>query len=343
MGGVAGARLEQDVDRGFGFVGRPGLLDRGRVEEAERGEGDVGLEDPVHDHRGEELDRRGDVGELPGDVEVEERLPLGEVDRRVAVGVGTVHGGEVRDRGSGEAVEQEREPAAGLLVLEGAGQEDRDVDLVDEQRRVEWVGHLRRVVALGTGLGGDVDVLATEQLVVGAGRVAGVDAGLLPALAVGLGLLADVLGPRSGEADVEDPAGGQGAPDGVVDDRQRSDRGQRRRVGRGDEQLGDSRVGEPDHADVVVLDPGLGRDGLDDVVAVGELERLEEVVGPAGAPRAPDVHRDDGVAHGERHHRRGLGRCVAGEGRDGAQSGRVVADDRSEGLRVLLEQVGARP
>ena len=121
--------------------------------------------------------------------------------------------------------------AAGLLVLERTGLEHRHVDLVDEQRRVQRIRDLGWVVAIGLRLGGRVDVLASVALVLLAGGVAAVDSGLLPALSVRLGLLADLLGPRQGEPGVEDATGSECAPDGVVEHRQRGDGRQRGWIG----------------------------------------------------------------------------------------------------------------
>ena len=83
---------------------------------------------------------------------------------------------------------------------------------------------------------------------------------------------------------------------GVVDHRQRRDRGQARRPRRGDEQLADAAVGDADHADLAARRPRLPRDGLDHVVAVEPLERLEEVERPARAAGAAHVDVDDRVA-----------------------------------------------
>ena len=80
---------------------------------------------------------------------------------------------------------------------------------------------------------------------------------------------------------------------GVVDHRQRRDRGQARRPRRADEELADPAVGDPHHPDLVVQDPGLAGDRLDHVVAVEALERLEEVEGAARAAGAAHVDVDD--------------------------------------------------
>ena len=61
-------------------------------------------------------------------------------------------------------------------------------------------------------------------------------------------------------------------------------------AGAGDEKLGDAGERETSHADLVVLDPGLAGDDLDDVVAVEELEGLEVVVSAAAAARAAHVY-----------------------------------------------------
>ncbi len=82
-----------------------------------------------------------------------------------------------------------------------------------------------------------------------------------------------------------------------------------RRLGGGHVELGDARVREADHADLVALDPRLAGDGLDDVVAVGLLGRVEHVEHAAGAAGAAHVDADGGVAAEQLgDHRAGLGR-----------------------------------
>ena len=96
------------------------------------------------------------------------------------------------------------EAAAGLFVLEGAGQEHGHVDVLGEQRRVVPVAELLGVVIEAEGQLGHVDVLAAQLLVLLTDRVALVDESLLPTLAVGLGLGQDLIGPGEGESLVEE-------------------------------------------------------------------------------------------------------------------------------------------
>ena len=93
----------------------------------------------------------------------------------------------------------------------------------------------------------------------------------------GVGVVLAVLRPRNRETGVEDAPGRQRATDRVVDHRQWSDRGEMRRSELRDEQLGDRRVGQADHADLVVRDPRLRRDRLDRVVPVGRLQLFKVV------------------------------------------------------------------
>ena len=65
-------------------------------------------------------------------------------------------------------------------------------------------------------------------------------------------------------------------------------------------------VRDPDHADLAVRDPRLRGDGLDHVVAVERLERLEVVERAARAPGAAEVHADGRVSEDLRDARRRL-------------------------------------
>lgn len=97
-------------------------------------------------------------------------------------------------------------------------------------------------------------------------------------------------------------------------------------LGRRDEQLGDAGIAEPYHADLVVFDPRLGGDGLDHVVAIGELQRLEEVERSAGTTRSTDVDGHHGVAHGQRDEGAGLRRILPHAGHDDARAQRVCVE-----------------
>ncbi len=143
-----------------------------------------------------------------------------------------------------------------------------------------------------TGLRDDVHLLRVQELVLLADGVSAVHPRLLPALAVGAGAVEHLLRPLEGEAVVDDAAGGERRVH-ARDHGKRRDGREARRPGAGHEELADPRVRNARHADLVVLHPGLRRDGLDEVVAVQHLERLEEVVGASRAARAAHVH-----AHG---------------------------------------------
>ena len=199
----------------------------------------------------------------------------------------------------GELVGEVGAVAAGLLVGPLAGEEDRHVDLVDEGDRRERVGDLRAVVAVALDLAEQVDSLGVQVLVGGADRVAVLDPLIGPGLAAGRRggqrVVDAVLGPGEGEAGVEDAARVERRL-GVVDHRERGDRGEAGRPGGADEELADPAVGDARHRHLVVEDPGLAGDRLDRVVAVEALERLEVVEGAARAAGAAHVDVDDGEA-----------------------------------------------
>ena len=100
------------------------------------------------------------------------------------------------------------------------------------------------------------------------------------------------------------------------------------------EELRDPRIRDPDHADLAVRDPGLRGDGLDDVVAVGRLERLEELERTARTTCPADVHThcreaQRGGDQRARLRRRRIGGRVAG-----------VLDNRR--VRTLVGGTGQR-
>ena len=234
--------------------------------------------------RREGADEGWDVRDRVGDVEVEEGLPLREDLGREAVGVQPVVEGEAGDRSPIEAVEEVGEGRPGLLVLPRRREEHGGVDLAGEATDVERSGDVIGVVRVVEGLLHDIDVLEPEPLVVGAGGVALVDELAHPGGAGRFGVGEHLVGPGHREPGVEQTAGPEHARARVAEHRQGGDGAEARRSGLRHEQLGEPGVGEADHADPVVLRPVLGRHGLDHVVAVEHLHRLEEVVGPAGAP-----------------------------------------------------------
>ena len=83
----------------------------------------------------------------------------------------------------------------------------------------------------------------------------------------------------------------------LVDHGEGRDRGQARRASLAGEELADAAVGDAHHPDLVVGDPRLPGDRLDDVVAVEVLQRLEEVERAARAARAAHVDVDDRESH----------------------------------------------
>ncbi len=225
--------------------------------------------------------------------------------------------------GAGEPIEHVGEVPAGLLVLPGAGQEHRHLDVGEQRSDVGLVGDVA-VVRVVTDLRFQPRVLQPQQLVLAARLVTVVDQRLRPLLAERGGLDVALLRPLEGEAVVEDAARVQRVQRRGVDDAERCDRQQARRLGGGDVQLADPRVGDSDHPDLVALHPRLGGDRLDGVVAVGGLDRLEVVERPAAAPAAAHVHADPGVAErGDEG-----GEPDAGAGRVARVVGGVLDDGR---------------
>ena len=248
--------------------------------------------------------------------------------------------------------------AAGLLVLPGAGQEHRGGDAVDEGDGGQRVAEFGRVVGVVADLGDEVGVLQAQLLVRLALGVAAVDAALLPALPVGAGLVDAGLGPLDREAGVQQAAGVQRGAERVVEHAERSDGGQARGNGGGDEQLADAGVRDAHHADLVVECPRLGGDRFDDVVAVEALHRLEEAERAAAAAGATHVHAHVGEAEGGVDlgevgaagvarlvaavlDDRGVRALVGGAGQDdvGAERGAVTGGDVAE---AALGQFGLR-
>ncbi len=121
----------------------------------------------------------------------------------------------------------------------------------------------------------------------------------------------------------------------------------------GHEQLGDARIGQSRHAHLVALDPVLRRHRLDHVVAVEQLQRLEEVVGAAGTAGSAHVHAHRGVAHQGRDQCAGIRRRIAQHRQGAAQRG-VVANGltgsggivagviHDRGVRSLFRRTGQR-
>ena len=203
-----------------------------------------------------------------------------------------------------EVLQALHEVGTGLFVLEGADEEGRHLDPLDPLARSAIFKQLRGPVRVL--LDQRVEVLGLQsQLLVG--RALGVvvrafrirqDAGVGLRALFGSrpGVLRPLGDPAEGEALVEDPARIARARVDVVGHRQRCDGGQARRLGSGGEQLTDAGEGDPSHADLAALDPVLGGDGLDGVVAVIGGRQAEQVERATGAARTAHLHRDDRVA-----------------------------------------------
>ena len=229
--------------------------------------------------------------------------------------------------GAGEVLREIGAVTAGLLIGPLAGEVRRHVDLVHERDRRQRVGDGRAVMGIRSDLAEQVGRLTVQHLVALAGLIAGLDLLERPRLAAGgrggLGVVLALLAPRDREAGVEDPARVQRRR-GVVDRRQRRDRVKVRRVGRGDEQLADRAVGDSQHPDLVVEHPRLMRHGLDHVIAIEALERLEVVKRAARASGPAHVDVDDG----EPEQVRDLADAALGTGRVGVSITRVLDQRR---------------
>ena len=265
---------------------------------------DVGLREAhrllVDDRRGRARDRRLHDRRFAGDVQLEEVVPAVERVRIERVDVRAVGEREPLPVRAGELADELGAVPPGLLVLPLAGHEDGHVDLVDERDGVERIRDRGVVVGVRLDLRRQVGGLAVERLVGGARRVAALDplvgVGLPAVRSGGLRLVLALLGPVDGEAGVEDAARVERRRRGV-EDRERRDGRERRRLERSGEELADPAVGDAHHPDLVVLHPRLAGDRLDDVVAVEALQRLEEVEGAARATGAAHVDVDDREAH----------------------------------------------
>jgi len=186
-----------------------------------------------------------------------------------------------------------------------------------------------------------------KALIGQAGLVAGGDLGRRPgltALRCRLGVDDTLLDPALGEAVVVDAARIPGREE-VVGRAQGGDGGQVRGIGSGDGELGEPRVRNTHQTDLVVQHPGLGPDGLDDVVTVVVRGVAEKIEGAARTPRATHLDADAGEAEQGREERaddgggvrqqriirRGLALLGVNEavGRSRAVPG--VLDDRGEG------------
>ena len=107
-----------------------------------------------------------------------------------------------------------------------------------------------------------------------------------------LGLVLALRRPTLCEPAVVDAARSQRAASGVGDDRQRPGGGEVRRLLAPRRTAARSRDTRCRPCRPTVLDPRLRGDRLDHVVAVGRLQRLEELERPTRASRAADVHAD---------------------------------------------------
>ena len=199
---------------------------------------------------------------------------------------------------AGQARGERRAMASRLLVGPLAGEEGRDVDVVYEGLRRKRVGDLGDVDVVLADLRGQVHRLGVQRLVGLALRVAGLDLLVSVGLALarvrpsGFCIVDAVEGPAVCEPGIEHPARVERRLR-LIDDRKRRDRGEARGLVLGDEELADPAERDSEHADLVALHPGLAGDGLDNVVAVEPLERLEEVIGAARAAGAAHVDIDD--------------------------------------------------
>ncbi len=306
--------------------------------------------------------------DLVGHVEVEELEPPADGLRIGGVDVVAVdHVGEDRRR-LRDGVDERRPLGSGLLVLEGARDEDRDLDVggpVDHGAAVEEGRVAARTPVPGATICGPTRPveslgLVVEGLVGQAGRRRPVRCRQLGVdLVVGPGL-ADVghwawssaapgarrgtrrpawrrrcgSRPTGGEPVVVDPARVPGREQ-VVGRAHRGDGGQARRVGAGGGELGQARVADADHPHLVVGHPGLVGDDLDGVVGVVVGRIAEEVEGATRAARPPHLEADGGEPGHPGHHRAHVGGGVGEKVRVtaiGARCAERAGDQRGDGV-----------
>ena len=230
--------------------------------------------------------------------------------------MGAVHHGDENTLVSVQRVQEGGPLRSDLLVLERAGQEDGHLYVrgprgrrarVEQRGRTTEVRADERLEALG---------LQMELLVGQAGLVAGGDLGRrprLPPAGCRAGVCCALGHPAGGEAVVVDPAGIPGGVE-VVGRAERRNGRQVRRVGSRHHQLGETRVGDPDHPHLVVEHPGLCADRLHHVVAVVVRRETEEVERTAGTSGAAHLHADRGEAEQGCHDRADNGRGVGQQG-----------------------------
>ena len=280
---------------------------------------------------------------LAGHVDVEELEPPAD-----GLGVGGVdvaavdHVGEERG-GLRDGVDQRRPLGAGLLVLEGAGHEDRHLDVagpVDhrpavEERGVPSLAGARAPPSAGrpgsrgspTGCGGPgrpgrsttsprwrpARRRSRSRSTAGRRRAPGWGSSGVSRPSTGrsggLGVVDPRRDPAGGEAVVVDAAGIAGREQ-VVGGAHRGDGGQARRIGAGRRELREARVADADHAHLVVGHPRLMGGDLDGVVGVVVGRVAEEVEGPTGAARSPHLQADGGEAGHPGQHRPDVGGAV---------------------------------
>ena len=231
---------------------------------------------------------RGGGRHAVGDVDVEEFEPARNRVGTERVGVGPVHHGDVDVLVAVQGGDERGPLRSDLLVLERSDHEDGHLDVRGPYRRRARVEQCRRPAEVRADERVEALGLQMQALVGQARRVARGDLGRRPRL-TSSGCRAGVrhaLGhPAGGEAVVVDPARVAGRVE-VVGGAERRDGRQVRRVRAGHHQLGEPRIGDPHHPDLVVEDPGLRAHGLDDVVAVvvrGQAEQVERAAGAAGA------------------------------------------------------------
>ena len=232
------------------------------------------------------------------------------------------------------------EVAAGLLVLELADQEGRHAIALQPRAR-RAVGEQRRRPERVLPLELERVLGLQAQLLVGAAvLVARLDELPGPGLAAGrrgLGVVHALDHPGLREARVEDAARVAGAGVEVVGHRQRRDRRQVRRLRAGGEQLGDPGERDAAHADLAALDPLLGGDRLDRVVAVVGRRVVEQVEGAARAARAAHLHADHGEAEQRADQRADRGRVAGASGSSACR--RAIDWSRSCGAADLVARV----
>ncbi len=240
-----------------------------------------------------------------------------------------------RPVGHGTAVEERRVPAGARARRDLLRAGEAGVVGLVVQRLVLQTGR-RRPRGVGGELGVDLVVGPGLPDVGDRGRRALRD-GVVVIDGGGLGVVDARVDPTGGEPVVVDAAGVPGREE-VVGRAHGRDGRQIRRVGAGGRELGEARVADADHADLVVGDPRLVGDDLHRVVRVVVRRVTEEVEGASRAAGPAHLEADRGEAGEAGDDGPDVGGAVRQEigvptGRGRAGDAEDAVDQRGDGVR----------